>query len=216
MAMAKREAARRGLYAMFFRGPILGPEEDEELAQELASKSELVSTTSGDGIKRKRKSDPGKEASREEKRLRRDARKARKEEKIAKFKEKSSEKQKEKDRELSEEHSPRLSAPEGEEPPKRKKKRSREGGLKEEDEAVRKKKEAQKVEGYNIAFVPLYKLLYTSFDSVRDKYPLVHSFSPLGNKEKKTHMVYMVEEIENITGTQRKPLQALCMVIRRA
>lgn len=149
MALAKREAARRGLYAMFFRGPVLGPDLDEEVVQELATKAEIIPTTSGEGKERKRKSNAEKEAAREEKRLRREARQVKRERKALKA-EGEIKRKKAKELKTSEQRKedladlpgagPLLSAIDEGEAPKKTKKRTREGELKQEDDVAKKKK----------------------------------------------------------------------------
>jgi nucleolar protein TMA23 len=68
MALAKREAARRGLYSKFFRGPILGPEVHSETVETEAT---AVSQTVGEDIrvgteKRSKNNDLSRDASTED------------------------------------------------------------------------------------------------------------------------------------------------------
>lgn len=69
MALAKREAARRGLYAMFFRGPVLGPDDEEEAilkATEVIFKSQDATPSEN---KKKRKLDETKDERKQRKML---------------------------------------------------------------------------------------------------------------------------------------------------
>ena len=68
MALAKREAARRGLYSKFFRGPILGPDVHSETVEtEVTAVSQTVDKDSQVGTeKRSKHNDPSWDASTED------------------------------------------------------------------------------------------------------------------------------------------------------
>lgn len=75
IATAKREAARRGLYAKFFRGPILGPNEPDAAPKSNPSPSHS-NPMSDDALKattkqRKRKKSKDRAETKDEKRMRR-------------------------------------------------------------------------------------------------------------------------------------------------
>jgi hypothetical protein len=63
MALAKREAARRGLYSRFFRGPVLGPDFQSET---LETEATVVSQTLGDSAENKSKTDHSEDSSTED------------------------------------------------------------------------------------------------------------------------------------------------------
>jgi hypothetical protein len=72
VALAKREAARRGLYSRFFRGPILGP----DVQPETVETDTTVSQTLGEKMsKKKSKIDPNEEAKKLHKKAERAAKK---------------------------------------------------------------------------------------------------------------------------------------------
>ena len=68
IALAKREAARRGLYSKFFRGPILGPDVHPETVEtEVTAVSQTVDKDSQVGTeKRSKHNDPSWDASTED------------------------------------------------------------------------------------------------------------------------------------------------------
>jgi len=86
MALAEREAARRSLYARFFRGPVLGgSDEDSIMLEEVISETEVAQTKrkkpkSAKEEKRRGKPKSEKDADTEEKRLRREMKRAMKKE----------------------------------------------------------------------------------------------------------------------------------------
>ena len=82
MALAKREAARRGLYSRFFRGPILGPDVHPEMVETEATAGDNARVGTEKRSKKKSPSgeealteDPNEEAKRQ-KRLRKKAERA--------------------------------------------------------------------------------------------------------------------------------------------
>lgn len=82
LASAKRDAAKKGLYAKFFRGPVLGPDLESEAKQVAATFSVTAETsaqpsaTKRKGKKEKRAAEESPEERRERKRRKREAKAA--------------------------------------------------------------------------------------------------------------------------------------------
>ncbi|PAV17031.1 ribosome biogenesis [Pyrrhoderma noxium] len=172
VAIAKRDAARRGLYSRFFRGPVLGPDTlNEEVETTVASSSGLMPSTinssgstsplvmSGEMEKRKaelilgdkvKKEKGGKKEKKEKKKAKKkhsvnevDDKAARKLMRKEKRKEK---KRKEKGKDIEESDAEPHSSLDAQHEHKRKRKHSNDDGMKGEDEKKLKRRKRERVE----------------------------------------------------------------------